>query len=206
MAEYGSTDSGASLGDILGAAISKAAQERKAAEAADDGTADDDEAAPAEEFVHRLQRGRQTYPDETEVEARRFLEDVRDLQERLKEQMAGDTLWERALEPSHRKPHARLMQVLDALSLALCSAIIAPAEGVARGLGEDYIVFEEVPRRSWEDRVRIALRPQGSGRIQVDPFPFDESPLAVSVPARLARAGDDWRSAPWKLRHYTLVP
>ena len=30
MAEYGSTDSGASLGDILGAAISKAAQEREA--------------------------------------------------------------------------------------------------------------------------------------------------------------------------------
>ena len=32
MAEYGSTDSGASLGDILGAAISKAAQEREASQ------------------------------------------------------------------------------------------------------------------------------------------------------------------------------
>jgi len=31
MAEFGSSDSGASLGDILGAAISKAAQERDAA-------------------------------------------------------------------------------------------------------------------------------------------------------------------------------
>ena len=48
MAEYGSTDSGASLGDILGAAISKAAEERKAAEEAGDSTASD-EAAEAEE-------------------------------------------------------------------------------------------------------------------------------------------------------------
>jgi small subunit ribosomal protein S1 len=59
MADYGSTESGASLGDILGAAISKAAQERDAAgsekakpaksskkkaeaKAEDDGEAEDD--------------------------------------------------------------------------------------------------------------------------------------------------------------------
>ena len=41
MADYGSSDSGASLGDILGAAISKAAEERAAL--------DDDEDAPTEE-------------------------------------------------------------------------------------------------------------------------------------------------------------
>ena len=44
MAEYGSTDSGASLGDILGAAISKAAQEREAqAGNGDDAEADAEE-------------------------------------------------------------------------------------------------------------------------------------------------------------------
>ena len=48
MAEYGSTDSGASLGDILGAAISKAAEERKAAEEADDSTASDEDGAAEE--------------------------------------------------------------------------------------------------------------------------------------------------------------
>ena len=50
MAEYGSTDSGASLGDILGAAISKAAQERQAAETDGDAAAEEEaaeeEAAP----------------------------------------------------------------------------------------------------------------------------------------------------------------
>ena len=49
MAEYGSADSGASLGDILGAAISKAAQEREAESQAngDEAAASDDaEASP----------------------------------------------------------------------------------------------------------------------------------------------------------------
>jgi small subunit ribosomal protein S1 len=47
MASYGSSDSGASLGDILGAAISKAAQEKEAQ--VSDEAADEDAEAPAEE-------------------------------------------------------------------------------------------------------------------------------------------------------------
>ena len=46
MAEYGSSDSGASLGDILGAALNKAEQER--ASASGDSDADAEEAAPEE--------------------------------------------------------------------------------------------------------------------------------------------------------------
>ena len=50
MAEYGSSDSGASLGDILGAAISRASREREeAARAAGDAPEDGGEAAPEAE-------------------------------------------------------------------------------------------------------------------------------------------------------------
>ena len=47
MKDYGSSDSGASLGDILGAAISKAAQERESS----DGDSEAEAEAPAEEAV-----------------------------------------------------------------------------------------------------------------------------------------------------------
>ncbi len=46
MASYGSSDSGASLGDILGAAISKAAQEKEAKESRGAGSEDEDEEEP----------------------------------------------------------------------------------------------------------------------------------------------------------------
>ena len=65
MAEYGSTDSGASLGDILGAAISKAAEERKAAEEADDSTASEDDEA-AEEPATEAAESAEAESDEAE--------------------------------------------------------------------------------------------------------------------------------------------
>ena len=49
MAEYGSSDSGASLGDILGEAISKAEKERASAAPAEDAAADEAAEEPAEE-------------------------------------------------------------------------------------------------------------------------------------------------------------
>ena len=49
MAEYGSSDSGASLGDILGEAISKAEKQRTSATPAEDAAADEAADEPAEE-------------------------------------------------------------------------------------------------------------------------------------------------------------
>ncbi len=49
MAEYGSADSGASLGDILGAAISKAAQEKEAAEQKSESKPEDEAVAETAE-------------------------------------------------------------------------------------------------------------------------------------------------------------
>lgn len=160
---------------------------------------------PRPEFTHHLQRGRATYPKQIETEARRFLADVRQMQEGFRKQVEGDAFWAAALEPEHRYPHARLLQVLDAFSLALCSDIIAPAEGEARGLGEDHVVFRDVPRRSWADRVSIEVQPRGDGRLVVDPYPFDEAPLRISVPARVAEPHTWWRQAPCILKQFTCL-
>jgi len=140
---------------------------------------------PPPEFTHHLHRGRSLYPKELETEARRFLADVREMQEAFRRRLEEDRFWRAALEPEHRNPHVRLLQTSDVLSLALCSAVIAPVEGEAKGLGEDHVVFHEVPRRSWEDRVSIALKPLGDRRIACDPYPFDQDPLQIVVRARI---------------------
>jgi hypothetical protein len=160
---------------------------------------------PPPEFIHELQRNRSTYPRELEAEARRFLADVRAMQESFRQRIQADAFWRAALEPQHRNPHARLLQTLDALSLALCSAVIAPPEGKAIGLGEDHVRFHEVPRRTWEDRVSVALKPLGDGRIVADPYPFDQAPLTVSVPARVVEPNTWWRQAPWILKQFTFL-
>ena len=157
------------------------------------------------EFTHQLQRKRRTYPKEVEMTALRFVGEVEDLKGTLQRHAAEDALWQAALEPNLRNPNARLLQTLDASSLALCSNVIAPVHGEARGLGEDNIVFEEVPRRNWHDRVSIEFMPQGSGLIEVEPYPFDEAPLMVSVAARVVRPYSWWRQAPMILRQFTFV-
>ena len=155
------------------------------------------------ELTHQLLVGRAFYPEEQKEDARRFLADVREMQAGFLRRLEQDGFWRAALEQRH--PHARLLQTLDAFSLALCSAAITPVAGEAKGLGEDHVVFQEVPRRSWEDRVSLEIKPQGDGRITVDPYPFDEAPLTVSVPARVAQPHTWWRQAPWIMRQFTLL-
>ncbi len=161
---------------------------------------------PPPEFTHHLQRGRRAlYSKELESEARRFLADVREMQGAFQRRLEEDSFWSAALEPEQRNPHARLLQTLDAFSLAICAAAIAPLEGEAKGLGEDHIVFEDVPRRSWEDRVSIELNPAGAGQLVIDPYPFDEAPLTVSVAARVAEPNTSWRQAPRVLKDFTYL-
>ena len=81
---------------------------------------------PQPEVTHILQRGRAIYPTEQEAEARRLLADVQQMQEEFRRRLDEDRFRQASLEPEQRKPQARLLQTLDALSLALCSAAIAP--------------------------------------------------------------------------------
>ena len=157
------------------------------------------------ELTHQLLVGRAFYPEEQKEEARRFLADVQEMQEEFRRRLEQDRFWQAALEPEQRKPHARLLQTLDAFSLALCSAAITPVEGAAKGLGEDHVVFHEVPRRSWEDRVSVEIKPLWDGRIMIEPYPFDEAPLTVSVPARVAQKHTWWQQAPWILKQFTFL-
>ena len=131
--------------------------------------------------------------------------DVQQMQAEFQHRLEKDRFWQAALAPTQRNPHARLLQTLDALSLALCSAVLAPVEGEAKGLGEDHLVFHEVPRRSWADRISVEIKPLDDGRILIDPYPFDEAPLTVAVPARMVEPHTWWRQAPWILKRFTFL-
>ena len=136
---------------------------------------------------------------------RAFLGEIEALQAGLKARLGADAACAAWVEPAQLDPHVRLLQLLDALSLSLCAAVIPPLDGPARGLGEDAFDLPDVPRRSWEDRVTIVVRPQGGGRIVCAPYPFDLDPLPIAVQARVldARAG---HTAPFATRWHAHLP
>ena len=160
--------------------------------------------APSE-LTHHLQRTRMAYPGELQDTAVRFVAELEHVQQELERRAAEDALWRSALDPAIRKPHARLLQTLDAFSLAVCSSVLAPVEGEARGLGEDHIVFDDVPRRSWDDRVSVEFKPLAGGEIAVKPFPFREAPLKLSVPVRVVESDRWWREVPVTSKEFTFV-
>jgi hypothetical protein len=110
--------------------------------------------------------------------AEQFLAEQRCGQERLMQQLRGDALWAAAVEPAHREPHVRLLQVLDAMSLLLAFG------------GQQEQQLLDVPGRTWDDRRTVMWRPAAAGgrRIVCDPFPFDLDPLEVFLPVRVAPA------------------
>lgn len=104
---------------------------------------------------------------------RAFLTEQRAQQQALIDRIREDAAFAGALAPERLKPHARLVQMLDAMSLLLCFG-----GGEARKLAD-------APRRGWDDRVTIQWRPAGERRIVCDPYPFDVDPLPVLLPARI---------------------
>ncbi len=142
----------------------------------------------------------------------KFIAEIEEMQSELTSRLAGKPETAGWLKPEHLNPHVRLLQILDGLSLSLCSDLIFPRKGEAKGFGEDEIDFPDVPRRNWEDRVGIELRPRGEGRIVCQPYPFDRDPLPVYVPARIpdlrgtlpiaARQHSWWLREPKQLLRY----
>jgi len=55
----------------------------------------------------------------------------------------------------------------------------------AKGFGEDEFDLIDVPRKNWQDRVTVTLKPQGERRIACKPYPFDVDPLPVVVRTRI---------------------
>lgn len=120
--------------------------------------------------------------------ARSFVAEIESMQAELIARLRKDPRSSAWVDAEHLNPHVRIMQLMDSLSLSLCSALLPPRAGEAKGLGEDEFDLTEVPRRDWQDRVTIRLRPLGSRRIMCNPYPFAVDPLVVTVPARIL----DW--------------
>ena len=126
-----------------------------------------------------------TFNEEKHKNAKNFIAEIENLQAELIAKVKSNpdcVLW---LEEKHLNPHARFLQLMDGLSLSLCSNLIPPSEGEAKGLGEDEFDLLEVSRNNWGDRVKITIKPLGEKRIVCEPYPFDTDPLPVFVPARI---------------------
>jgi hypothetical protein len=134
-----------------------------------------------------------------------FMAEIEALQAGLRVRLQADAACASWLEPAQLDPHVRLLQLLDALSLSLCAAVIPPLAGQARGLGEDELDLPDVPRRGWSDRVTIAVRPQAGRRIALEPYPFDRNPLPVAVQARVLDVHPG-HPAPFATRWHALLP
>ncbi|MEX2303072.1 MAG: DUF3891 family protein [Bryobacterales bacterium] len=103
--------------------------------------------------------------------AQEFVGEQREIQERLVAMLREDADWSAAVHPENLKPHVRLLQLADALSLAL-------------GFGGDKpLSLKGITRRNWDDRITLELTPGANRRIVCRPYPFDRDPLPVAVRA-----------------------
>jgi hypothetical protein len=144
---------------------------------------------------------------------REFLEGLANTQKHLESVVLNDEDGGSWLGEDVIKPNIRLLQLCDGLSLALCSKLIPATSGTAKGLGNDDFSLIGVPRAGWDDLVDISVRALGDNRLALDPFPFDETELKVSVPAKILPAGVTteqpihswWHSVPQQLITWTLI-
>ncbi len=167
-------------------------------------------------FAHPLfaKAAKQKPAEAVSDEVEQFLTEIRTRQAELIEQLESVPDCRVWTEDAHYLPHGRLLQLADALSLALCSTIIPAKDGQARGFGEDHIVFFNVPRTSWDDRITMSLSPVGAGEIAVDPYPFDKPGLEVIVPHKAFKIPPeevpltrlDWHAAPTQQLTFHLIP
>ena len=121
-------------------------------------------------------------------EGRAFLAELEGLQQELIRTLAASPVSEDWANPEHLLPHGRLTQVLDGLSLSLCSNLIPDRDDRPGGPGRNTFTLSNIPRSGWGDRVSIEIAPVGDGRISCYPYPFDVDPLPVSVPLRVVPA------------------
>ena len=146
-------------------------------------------------FLHPLFGSPADWPSpegEDLEEAKQFVAEQHALQELLVDRIKGDPEWAAAVEPWHLCPHIRLLQLCDALSLHLCFG------------GDKERTLRDIPRTSWNDRISLSVRPAGECRVAIDPYPFDQDPLALTLRARILNpeihAPDDfqtwWHSLP----------
>ena len=108
-----------------------------------------------------------------ESKTRAFLEEQAELQTELKKQLSHDPIMARAVEPEHLKPHFRLLQLMDTMSLFLALNDLDEHE------------LPDVPRGGWNDRCTITWTRRDARTIVLDPYPFEVDALRVSLPTRV---------------------
>ena len=135
-----------------------------------------------ESSIHPLFGNSRSFSNKNSSEATSLIETLRNQQERLKQRLDSLGGWHKdAMHPEILFPHARMMQIMDALSLYLCSDFIPPVSGKAKGLGRDEVEIKNVPRKDWGDRIEMHITPQDESALACDPYPFDEKGLVVPV-------------------------
>ena len=118
-------------------------------------------------------------------EVKAFLTELEGLQQELIRMLSASPNsvdWSR---PEHLESHGRLTQILDGLSLSLCSNLIPDRNDKPQGPGKNAFTLNDVPRGRWHDRVSLEVAPVGEHQISCHPYPFDVDPLPVSVPLRM---------------------
>jgi len=107
---------------------------------------------------------------------RLFLEEQADLQAVLMRRLSRDPAMAGAIEPAHRHANFRLLQLLDSMSLFLALD------------DRDEHQLPGIPRASIDDRVTISWRRRDARTIELDPYPFAEDDLMVSMLTRVVPA------------------
>ncbi len=135
-----------------------------------------------ESSIHPLFGDSRSFGNVGTPQATSLIGTLQNQQERLKEHLDSLGSWHKdAIRPEILLPHARMTQILDALSLYLCSDFIPPVSGKAKGLGHDEVELKHIPRKNWEDKVKLHITPQDDGTLVCDPYPFDENNLVVPI-------------------------
>ena len=135
-----------------------------------------------ESIIHPLFGDSKSIGNAHSPQAISLTEILQNQQERLKEKLDNLGGWHKdAIRPEILLPHARMTQILDALSLYLCSDFIPPVSGKAKGLGRDEVELNHIPRKNWDDKVKLHITPQDDGTLVCDPYPFDENNLVVPI-------------------------
>jgi len=135
-----------------------------------------------ESSIHPLFGDSKSISNENSPQAISLIETLQNQQERLKQRLDSLGNWHKdAIRPEILLPHARMIQILDALSLYLCSDFIPPVSGKAKGLGRDEVELKHIPKKNWEDKVKLHITPQDDGTLVCDPYPFDENNLVVPI-------------------------
>jgi len=156
-----------------------------------------------ESSIHPLFGDSKSISNENSPQAISLIETLQNQQERLKQRLDSLGGWHKdAIRPEILLPHARMMQILDALSLYLCSDFIPPVSGKAKGLGRDEVEINHIPRKHWDDKVKLHITPQDDGTLVCDPYPFDEDNLVV--PVVVTELNANIQNETYQIREYNI--